>query len=359
VEEPVTSTFAAMSPRARGGPVTERVVVEDLSQVGSARRSADAVARACRFDDTRRGIVGIVATEAATNLARHASAGVMLAQSTSRGGVPAVEVIAVDAGPGMNDPDVAFADGFSTGGTPGTGLGAIRRLSDELDLYTTPGQGTIVLARVFATPGQVDEGDALVDVGVVCLPVGGETACGDGWAVVQTAERAVILLVDGLGHGASAAEAADVAIASFRTLVSRSPREIVTAMHEALRTTRGAALAVADVTVNADGATLRFCGVGNTVATLVSDRPPRRLLSMNGTAGLQVRSLQEFTEPWAVDAVLVMHTDGITTRWQADAYRGILVHDPAILAAALQRDHARGRDDATVLVLRLRPGALR
>jgi len=356
----MTSTFAAMSPRARGGPVTERVAVEDLSQVGSARRAADAIARGCQFDDTRRGVVAIVATEAATNLARHATAGAMLAQSTSRSGLSGVELIAVDAGPGMGDPDRAFADGFSTGGTPGTGLGAIRRLADELDLYTTPGQGTIVLARVFAKPlSGVADRDALVDVGVVCLPVDGETSCGDGWAVVQTAERAVILLVDGLGHGASAAEAADVAIASFRTLVSRSPREIVTAMHEALRATRGAALAVADVTVTADGAMLRFCGVGNTVATLVSEGAPRRLPSMNGTAGLQVRSMQEFTEPWAAGTMLVMHTDGITTRWRSDAYRGILVRDPAILAAALQRDHARGRDDATVLVLRLRPDARR
>ena len=351
----MTSTFAALNPRARGGPVTERVVVEDPSQVGSARRAADAVARECGFDDTRRGVVGIVATEAATNLARHARGGRLLTQGVSRFGRRGVEVIAVDAGPGMHDLDRAFSDGFSTGGTPGTGLGAIRRQADELDAYTVPGQGTIVLARVLATP--VERGarsDALVDVGAVCLPMHGETACGDGWAVVQSAERAVILLVDGLGHGVSAAEAADVAIAAFGALASRPPREVVSALHQALRATRGAALAVADVTPTADGATVRLCGVGNTVATLVSDAPPRALPSMSGTAGLQVRSMQEFTQPWTADAMLVMHTDGITTRWRADAYRGILARDPAILAAALQRDHTRGRDDATVLAFRLR-----
>jgi anti-sigma regulatory factor (Ser/Thr protein kinase) len=356
----VTSTFASLNPRARGGPITERVAVDDLSQVGSARRAADAIARECGFDETRRGIVGIVATEAATNLARHARAGVLLTQHTARGDLAGVEVIAVDAGPGMHDLDRAFSDGFSTGGTPGTGLGAIRRQADELDVYTAPGQGTIVLARVFAAPlVRGAEPDALVDVGAVCVPIDGETVCGDGWAVIQTADRAVILLVDGLGHGSSAAAAADVAIATFRTLVTRQPREIVTALHEALRATRGAALGVADVTATADGAAIRYCGVGNTVATLVGEGSPRALPSMNGTAGLQVRSMQEFTQPWTAGAMLVMHTDGITTRWRADAYRGILVRDPAIFAAALHRDHTRGRDDSTVLAFRLRAGARR
>lgn len=356
----MTPTALSPMPRARGGPVTERILVGDLSQVGSARRAADVIARGCNLDETRRGIVGIVATEAATNLARHARAGVLYAQSTAHLGRPGVELLAVDAGPGMRDLDRAFADGFSTGGTPGTGLGAIRRQADELDVFTAPGEGTIVLARVFANP--LERGaarDALVDVGAVCLPIDGETACGDGWAVVQTAERAVILLVDGLGHGASAAEAADVAIATFRTMVAYPPREIVAALHEALRATRGAALGVADVTATAEGANVRFCGVGNTVARLVSDGAPCALPSMNGTAGLQVRSMQEFVQSWTSGTALVMHTDGITTHWRADAYRGLLVRDPAVFAAALQRDHSRGRDDATVLAFRLRSGAPR
>ena len=337
--------------------MTTRIVVDDLSQVGSARRAADVVARECRLDETRRGMVGIVATEAATNLARHARQGALLAQGTAHSGVAGVEIVAVDAGPGLHDVDRAFADGFSTGGTPGTGLGAIRRQADELDLYTAPGQGTIVLARVFAKPPERGVSrDALVDVGAVCLPIDGETVCGDGWAVVQHADRATILLVDGLGHGASAAEAADVAIDAFRAVVTRTPREIVAALHDALRVTRGAALAVADVTRTPDGIAVRHCGVGNTVAAIVGDGSPRALPSMNGTAGLQVRTLREFSQPWAT-GVLLMHTDGITTRWRADAYPGIVGHDPTILAAALQRDHSRGRDDATVLVFRLRTGA--
>jgi anti-sigma regulatory factor (Ser/Thr protein kinase) len=340
---------------ARGGPVTQRIAVDDLSHVGAARRAADAVARACGLDETRRGHVNLVATEASTNLARHARDGVLLVQSTAPADVAGVEVVAADKGPGMHDLERALADGYTTGSTPGTGLGAIRRQADELDIYSVPGQGTILVARVFAVAERTAPRHHLLDVGVVCLPFDGETACGDGWAVVQDAERAVILLVDGLGHGPNAAEAADVAIAGFRTASGGPPADIVAMLHQTLRSTRGAALAVAEVTRTADGATVRYCGVGNTVAMLLGPvDAPRALPSMNGTAGLQIRATHEVTMPWTRGNVLVLHTDGITTRWRADAYRGILTHHPTVLATALQRDHARGRDDATVLAFRLR-----
>jgi anti-sigma regulatory factor (Ser/Thr protein kinase) len=354
VEDAVTIPTGLHAP-PRGGPVTQRIAVGDLSHVGSARRAVDAVARADALDETRRGAVSLVATEASTNLARHARDGVLFVQSTTPAGVVGVEVIAADKGPGMHDLERAFADGFTTGTTPGTGLGAMKRQADELDIYSVPGQGTILTARVFAVPERAAPRNHLLDVGVVCLPIDGETACGDGWAVVQSADRAMILLVDGLGHGPNAAEAADTAIATFRTASGGSPAETVAKLHQSLRSTRGAALAVAEVIPTAEGATVRYCGVGNTVAMLLSPvDPPRALTSMNGTAGLQVRGMQEITLPWARGNVLVLHTDGITTRWRADAYRGILTHHPTVLAAALQRDHARGRDDATVLAFRLR-----
>jgi anti-sigma regulatory factor (Ser/Thr protein kinase) len=356
VEDAVTS-WAGFHAPARGGPVTERIAVDDLTHVGAARRAADVVARADALDETRRGAVSLVATEASTNLARHARDGVLFVQSTAPIGMVGVELVAADKGPGMHDLERAFTDGYTTGGTPGTGLGAIRRQADELDIYSVPGQGTILAARVFAVSERAAPRDQLLDVGAVCLPIDGETACGDGWAVVQSADRAVILLVDGLGHGPNAAVAADTALASFRAASGGTPAELVATLHQSLRATRGAALAVAEVTPAVDGATIRYCGVGNTVAMLLGAvDPPRALPSMNGTAGLQVRAMQEATLPWRRGSMLVLHTDGITTRWRADAYRGILAHHPTVLATALQRDHTRGRDDATVLTFRLRSG---
>jgi hypothetical protein len=172
--------------------------------------------------------------------------------------------------------------------------------------------------------------------------------------VSQDADRAMVLLVDGLGHGPNAADAADVAVAVFRGASHRSPKEIVALLHEALRSTRGAALAVAEVRRTADGATVELCGVGNTAASIVGPDGPHSLPMVNGTAGLSVRGAQSFTRPWRPEDVMIMHTDGITTRWRLDAYPRIREHDPAIAAAVLYRDFSRGRDDATVLAMRLR-----
>jgi anti-sigma regulatory factor (Ser/Thr protein kinase) len=337
---------------AKGGPISTRIVCDDESRVGEARRAAEAIARSCGLDERARGTLAIVVTEAATNLARHATGGVVFLRDTSFIGLIGVELLAVDAGPGMHDLERFFADGFSTGGTAGDGLGAMRRQSDTLDVYSIPGKGTVVLARVFAT-GAGGRQPRLLDVGAVCIPLEGETACGDGWCVRQRADHATVLLVDGLGHGPNAADAADTAISVFETADDRAPKEIVALLHEALRSTRGAAVAVAEVRRTGDGATIDFCGVGNTVTAVIGQAGPRALPSMNGTAGLSVR-LQPFTQPWYPGEMLVMHTDGLTTRWRLDAYPDVREHDPAIAAALLHRDASRGRDDATVLALRLR-----
>ena len=67
-----------------------------------------------------------------------------------------------------------------------------------------------------------------------------------------------------------------------------------------------------------------------------------------------MRTLHEYRGDWASGATLVLHTDGINTRWRTDAYPGIVRHDPALLAGVLFRDAARGRDDATAVVVRER-----
>jgi anti-sigma regulatory factor (Ser/Thr protein kinase) len=360
VEVPVSSHFTPPSTwrPARGGPVATRIPVEDLSRVGEARRAADVVARSCGLDEERRGVVGIVVTEAATNLARHAQGGYILLRDTAPNGHAGVEMLAVDRGPGMHDLARSFADGYSTGGTLGHGLGAMRRQANVFDVYSQPGPGTVVLARVFAeTEAELASKPrhALLDVGVVCEPIEGETACGDGWCVVQQADRAMVLLVDGLGHGPNAAQAADVAIERFREVADRRPAEAVAALHEALRATRGAALAVAEVTRAGAGASVTFCAVGNTVSAIVGMNKSRSLASMNGTAGLNVGKLQEFSQQWDPGAMMIMHTDGLTTRWRIENQPSLLARDPAIVAAVLHRDYQRPRDDSTVLAVSLRP----
>lgn len=331
----------------------------EASQTGEARRIAVALGESLGFDETRRGELAIVVTEAATNLVKHARQGELLLRPLTDGARRGLEVLAVDRGPGLADVERAIGDGFSTAGSPGTGLGAMRRLASVFDVHSLPGAGTTTLAVVWADDAARRVGGrqsgpqpavGAFDVGAVSLPHPAERVCGDAWAVHATRDAAVLLVADGLGHGPQAAAAAEAAMASFAADPDRPPAEIVERSHEALRQTRGAAMAVARVEPGAGR--LRYAGVGNISGVVLGGERQQNMVSHSGTVGHQMRRVQEFVYEWGAGAVLVMHSDGLTTSWRLDRYPGLLRRHPSLVAATLYRDATRGRDDATVVVLR-------
>jgi serine/threonine protein phosphatase PrpC len=164
--------------------------------------------------------------------------------------------------------------------------------------------------------------------------------------------RTVILLADGLGHGPGAAEASGEAVAALQRANDLAPTAVLEQVHHALRSTRGAAVAIAQVDVEKEQ--VHFAGAGNISAMIISPLKLQHMISHNGTAGHNVRKFQEFVYPWTEHTVLVMHSDGITTSWRLDAYSGIIQRDPSLLAAVLIRDASRGRDDACVVAARNR-----
>jgi len=333
------------------------IPVSEESQVGEARRAAARVAADAGMDDVRRGEVAIVVTELANNLRKYGKDG-RLILGVVPGPEPAVQVLAVDKGPGMADPGRCMSDGFSTGGTTGTGLGAVRRIAAEFDLHSAAGAGTVVMARVSAVPPADRVRPAKPSVwGAVSSPAPGEVVCGDVWRVALKDDGGLTIMVaDGLGHGLLAAEAANVAAAAFDAGDAAGPRDLLERAHGRLSGTRGAAVAVAAVGADtAGGRLLRYAGVGNIAGSLVAaDGKTRGLASHNGTLGVIVRRFQEFEYPLDPAAgLLVMHSDGLQTRWSLAAHPGLAARHPAVVAAVLHRDHVRGRDDATVVVARL------
>lgn len=349
-----------------GGPAASVFAVGDVSQVGEVRRAADSLAARVGLGENERGKLALVVTEAATNLSLHAKAGRILLSEVAEEDAAGVEVLAIDEGPGIANVTRAMEDGYSSAGTAGKGLGAMRRLADQFDLYSRaagPGGGTAIVARIFAAGrGPGARAPLALEARAVCVPVAGERDCGDSWLIVEGRDRMLVAVVDGLGHGPEAALASSVAVRVIRERSDASPAVLVEAAHAALRSTRGAALAIAEVRP-AQG-TLAFAGVGNVSAAIHGRSGPRSLASHNGTVGHVMRKVQQFEYDWPEKATLVIHTDGINTHWRLDAYPGLALRDPSLLAATLFRDAARGRDDATVVVAREvgredgRPGAV-
>src|SRR5262245_2578260 len=325
--------------------------VSDISQVGAARRAALDLAYDLGLEESVTGQLSLIVTEAGTNLVKHGGGGQLILRGSDEGGGKYVEVVALDQGPGMVNVALCLEDGYSTAGSPGTGLGALRRLASEFDIYSRQGHGTAVLARIRdRARSRAANGHGRIQTGTLCVPKPGEEACGDAWEEELRASGATLMVADGLGHGPGAAEAAEASVTTFRALRGRPPLARLEAIHAALRSTRGAAVAVADV----DLATrvVRFAGLGNISARLVRGSHVRHLVSHNGTAGHSARRIDEFTYPWATGDVLVMHSDGLSTQRDLEAYPGLIERDPSLVAAVLYRDFTRGRDDVAVLVAR-------
>jgi anti-sigma regulatory factor (Ser/Thr protein kinase) len=329
------------------GQMSVRVPVQDGSQVGEARRAALRVAAGFGLSEAEAGRLAVVVTEAAGNLARHGGGGELLLRSIDWPG-PGLELIALDHGPGVADVQRAFEDGHSTAGTPGTGLGAIRRLSSECELYSRPGGGTALIARVGAEPPAGP--GPLVELGAVSLPLSGERVCGDGWAVSLRPGVIGAMVADGLGHGPLAAKAAMEAVRVFSECAAGSPGELIEAVHGPLRATRGAAVAVASIDLTRR--VMTFAGVGNIAGSVLAGGRTRNAVSLGGIVGHEHSRVGEFEYPWPEGAVLVMHSDGLQSQWGLEAYPGLERSHPALLAGVLYRDYARGRDDVTVLAVR-------
>lgn len=325
--------------------------VFDASQIAEVRRSASAMAERLGFDEAGTGRVAIVATEMATNLVKHGGGGVVLGSVVEEEGEGLVELLALDRGRGMSDVERCLEDGYSTQGSAGQGLGAIRRQSSAFDIASWPGLGTAVLARIGARrPGRPGPPPRW---GAVRVALAGEEVCGDAFSVAEAGDGMDILVADGLGHGAGAAAASMEAVRVFERNLGEPPNQMIALAHAALRATRGAAVAVARI--GPAGSRVTFSGLGNVAGLVSGPSGAKRMVSMNGTAGLAMHRIQAFDYPFEAGAIVILHTDGLSSSWSLDRYPGLAGRHPTLIAGVLWRDHSRGRDDATVVVAKGAP----
>ena len=324
-----------------------RLQIGDATTIGEARRRSADLAHSLGLGELDAGRLALVVTEASTNLVKHAGGGEIVLRAVEENGAVGVDVLALDRGPGIRNVGEALRDGFSTGGTPGTGLGAIARNASRFDLYSHPG-GAAVLAQIWPS-GSVSPKKA-VEVGGINVPHPREIVSGDAWAVQNGPDSALMLVADGLGHGTLAADASRAAVDAFGKRRGASPAEALEEIHRALRPTRGAAVAIA--ALDRKRGLLGFAGIGNIAGVIVNGARSRSLVSHHGIAGTSARRIQEFSYPWAAGDVLVLHSDGLGSHWSLDDYPGLAQRHPSLIAGVLYRDHRRGSDDTTVAVLR-------
>lgn len=325
------------------------IQIDDRSQVGEARRAAVEMAGLLSFEATQAGKIALAVTEAATNIVKHAGHGKILLAPMVRAATVGMELLALDRGPGIANIGASLRDGYSTAGSMGGGLGALSRLSSSFDVYSQPGHGTALRLEVWGTQ-LTPPPDTEIELGAVCLPKKGEEVAGDGWLLEPSGDYRTVLVVDGLGHGPNATRAARAATDAFAARPEATPGELMRICHGTLAATRGAAGAAARVIATKRQGT--FAGIGNISCRVEAAAERRQLVSHSGTLGHVMRRVQEFEFAFPAGALLILHSDGLATRWTSADYPGLAAKHAGLVAGVLYRDHDRGRDDVTVVVLK-------
>ncbi len=323
----------------------------DRSYLALTKKGIARIAAEVGFQPQRLHDIDLIVAEMASNLIKHAGGGDILVRKFQTSTNTGLELISIDSGPGMADPAKMIVDGVSTTGTLGNGLGAIHRLADQVQLYSTKGWGTILMARIFTLPLPVPARlpAADFDSRSLLLPIPGEEVCGDGFYVKQTSEHIKIFLGDGLGHGPEAHRAVQEAIKAFRLCADHRPVDIIRYLHRSVNKTRGLVGSV--VVYDTSSRQWSWCGVGNIMTRLSNSAATKNLMPYNGIIGLNCpRSMSDHILPLERGQLLIMCSDGLQSRWDHTKYPQIQRYDLSILAAALYKDYARKTDDTSVFI---------
>ena len=340
--------------------------IKDEAQVGAARRAVHRFAARLGFTDDQLGEIDIVVQEIGPNAARYAEGGGCLYWTATHGEAPGLELFYCDRGPGIYDLERATRDGVSSGGGLGMGFGAMRRLLDEFDAYSSvkgttrrlqaarrPVHGTALLGRKWvAAPRGERGGSRLLSkrLGAWSRPRPGEETNGDAYFIGEHEGETLVAVVDGLGHGRGAQEATQAALDTLAQWRGEPLDEVILGVHDALRATRGAVMGA--VVLDRERGSFTYAGVGNVEVRVLGAQEPARPIPANGTLGARLSQVRVWPHRWTEGTTLVLASDGLSATWDIGAYPGLLGKSPQLLAGVLLRDFGRNSDDATVVVYR-------
>jgi phosphoserine phosphatase RsbX len=191
-----------------------------------------------------------------------------------------------------------------------------------------------------------------IDWGIAERSLPGEVESGDASIVAQVADGVLIAVIDGLGHGAEAAQAAGLATSVVRDHAGEPLASLIERCHQALRYSRGAAMTLAQV--NSTKQTLTWLGVGNVEGRLLRAHTSKDLTTESpmlrgGVVGHKLPPLHSSSAQLSRGDVIVMTTDGV-----GGGFLDRLAPEgtPQSIADKILEQHWRGMDDALVLVAR-------
>lgn len=194
-----------------------------------------------------------------------------------------------------------------------------------------------------------------VDWIVASRPHMGESVSGDQCAVVPIPGGVLIVVVDGLGHGQQAADAANAAIDTVKQYSELPVEDIMLQCHSRIRGTRGVAMTIARVSYAKKS--IHWCGVGNVECLLLSmsSRAREAAPLRGGIVGYQLPALRSSIVSFVYGDTLLFATDGMRPEF-ADKLSSIVALEE--MAGPLLIQYGKNNDDTLVLAARMNEGTI-
>jgi len=314
-----------------------------------ARTKGEKLARSIGMEKAQAADVAIAISELASNLVKHkVREGKIIIREIRAGENKGIEVVSSDLGPGIADIDQAMTDGYSTAASLGIGLPAVNRLMDEFQIRSNIGEGTLVTTRKWVKPEMPYIPVSELDLSVFSRPLPGQRYNGDAYFVKRYEDKIIFAVIDGLGHGQEAQEAAQAAVDCLENYYRRPFTEIFQLCHQRLKKTRGAAMSLCSI--NIKDRVMTHSGIGNVNTRVYSSQAAPAPFCINGTLGVAMRMVKVDDYPLPEDSVIIMFSDGISGHFSPDSLRGSWGLKPQRLAKRIMDNYARDNDDATVIV---------
>ncbi|HXH09551.1 MAG TPA: ATP-binding SpoIIE family protein phosphatase [Alphaproteobacteria bacterium] len=325
-----------------------------MSDVYVARQAARDMARAMGFDEDESEAVVLAVSELASNLVKYAQGGTLTLMPVNDGERVGLRIESHDTGPGIANTEQAIVDGFSTAGSLGYGLGSVNRLMSQFDITSQCGAGAgthIVCTRWLRTDAP-PANPCPLEFGAASRPYSLLSVNGDAFVIKRWSASALVGLIDGVGHGQDAHHAAQTARQYVETHCDQPLDAIFRGVGRACRATRGVVMAL--VRFDFKGNDIRFscASIGNIEAHLfgVPNRQP--FIVRRGILGVNAPIPQVTEHRWQAGAVLVLHSDGVSSRWGLADFPRLATESATTTAQSLLRALAKEHDDATVVVVK-------
>jgi serine/threonine protein phosphatase PrpC len=194
-------------------------------------------------------------------------------------------------------------------------------------------------------------GPAALAFGVATRPHVGSILNGDTYLIKRWGDEALVGVIDGLGHGPHAHHASQVARYYIERHYEQSVEALFAGVGRECQSTGGGVMALARF--DCARGRFHFGSVGNVEARVFESPEPVSFMILRGVVGLKTAPKPAVTEhAWAPGSVLVLHSDGLTTRWRWSDYPHFAGASATAIARELLRRQAKDNDDATVVVVK-------